>query len=77
MNIEMNFSIDISSNKDCITVPQFFIILLKLALQIISNDKTMRSNTVQALRDFNLKSSATPAKKGEQLVLRCLPIEKL
>ena len=38
-------------------------------MQIISNDKTVRSNTVQDLNDFNSKPVATlQAKKGEQLV---------
>ena len=37
-------------------------------MQIISNDKTLRSDTVQDLKDFNSQSVATQAKKGEQLV---------
>ena len=32
-------------------------------MQIISNDKTVRSNTVQDLKDYNLQTLATQAKK--------------
>ena len=39
---------------------------MDLAMQIISNDKTVRSETVQDLKDFNLQSLTTQAKKGEQ-----------
>ena len=41
---------------------------MELAMQIISNDKTVRSNTVNDLKEFNNQSLATQAKKGEQLV---------
>ena len=37
-------------------------------MQLISNDKTVRSNTVQDLKEFKNQSLATQAKKGEQLV---------
>ena len=37
-------------------------------MQIISTDKTVRSNTVNSLKEFNNQSLATQAKKGEQLV---------
>ena len=37
-------------------------------MQIISNGQTVRSKTVQGLKDFNSQSLATQAKKGEQLV---------
>ena len=37
-------------------------------MQIISNDQTVRCNTVQGLGDFNSQSLATEAKRGEQLV---------
>ena len=37
-------------------------------MQIISNDKTERSNTVKILTDCNSQCSETQAKKGEQLV---------
>ena len=39
-----------------------------LAMQIISIDKTVRSETVQDLKDFNLQSLTTQAKIGEQLI---------
>ena len=41
---------------------------MELALQFISNERTVRSNTVQDLKDVNSQSVATQAKKGEQLV---------
>ena len=37
-------------------------------MQIISNDKTVRSDTVQDLKEFNSQSLSTRAKKGEQPV---------
>ena len=37
-------------------------------MQIISNDKTVRSNTVQELKDFNSQSFPTQAKEGEQTI---------
>ena len=41
---------------------------MDLAIQIIANDKTVRIDTVQVLKQFNNQSLATQAKKGEQLV---------
>ena len=41
---------------------------MELATQIISNDQTVRSNTVQDLKDSNSQSLATKAKKGKKLV---------
>ena len=41
---------------------------MDLATQIIANDKTVRSDTVQDLKDFNSQSLSTQAKKGEHLV---------
>ena len=41
---------------------------MELAMQIISNVKTVRNGTVQDLKEFNSQSLATQAKKGEQLV---------
>ena len=40
---------------------------MELALHFISNDKTIRSDTVQDLIEFNQQSLTTQAKKGEQL----------
>ena len=55
-NIEINdeYSDEILLNK---------IIELELAMQIISNDKTLRSNRVNDLKEFNNQSLATQAKK--------------
>ena len=41
---------------------------IELAMQTISIDKTVRIDTVQELKEFNIRSLATQAKKGEQLV---------
>ena len=49
---------------------------MELAMQIISNDITVRNDTVQDLKEFNSQSLATQAKKGEQLVSMMPPIKK-
>ena len=49
---------------------------MELALRISSNDKTVRSVTVQDLKDFNSQPLATQAKKGEQLVAMMPAIKK-
>ena len=45
-------------------------------MQIISNGKFVRSNTVQDLKDFNSQFLATQAKKGEQVVSMMFAIKK-
>ena len=45
-------------------------------MQIISNDKTVGSDTVQELKEFNSQSLSTQAKKGEQLVSTMPGIKK-
>ena len=47
-----------------------------LAMQIISTDKTLRSDTNEGLKEFNYQSSTTQAKKGEQLVSMMPAIKK-
>ena len=37
-------------------------------MQFISNDKTVRKDTVQDLKDFNSQSLSTQATKGKELV---------
>ena len=37
-------------------------------MQIISNDNSVRNDTIQDLKEFNQQSLTTQAKKGEQLV---------
>ena len=37
-------------------------------MQISSNDKSVRNDTIEDLKDFNSQSFSTKAKKGEQLV---------
>ena len=41
---------------------------MELAMQIISDDKTVRNNTIIYLKDFNQPSLTTQAKKREQVV---------
>ena len=41
---------------------------MELAMQLSSNDKTVRNDTIQNLKEYNSQSLATQAKKGEQLV---------
>ena len=45
-------------------------------MQIISNDKTVRNDTKQDLKDFNSQRLTTQAKKGEQLVSMMPAIKK-
>ena len=47
-----------------------------LAMQFISNDKTVRNDTIQDLKEFNQQSLTTQAKKGEQLVSLTPAIKK-
>ena len=46
-------------------------------MQSMSHDKSVRSDTVQDLRDFNNQSLTTQAIKGEQLVSMMPHIKKL
>ena len=41
---------------------------MDLAIQKIAKDKTVRSDTMQDLEEFNSQTLATQTKKGEQLV---------
>ena len=45
-------------------------------MQFISNDKTIRNDTIQDLKEFNSQSLSTQAKKGEQLVSMTPAIKK-
>ena len=45
-------------------------------MQIISNDRTVRSNTVQNSKIFSSQSLATQVKKGEQIVSMMSDIKK-
>ena len=49
---------------------------MELAIQIISNDKAVRNDTVQDLKEFNSQSLSTQAKRGEQLVSMMPAIKK-
>ena len=40
---------------------------MELAMQIISNYKTVRNDTIHDLKDFNQQSLTTQAKKGETI----------
>ena len=50
---------------------------MDLATQTIAIDKTVRSDTVQDLKEFNNQSLTTRAKKDEQLVSIMPAIKKL
>ena len=50
---------------------------MELARQTISKDKTVRSNTIQNLKEFNSKTLTIQAKNGEQLVPFVPAIEKV
>ena len=50
---------------------------MELALQIISNDKTLRNDTIQDLKDFNQQFLTTQAEKGEELVSMMPAFEKV
>ena len=45
-------------------------------MQITSNDKTFRKDTIQDLKEFNSLSLSTQAKKTEQLVFMMSAIKK-
>ena len=49
---------------------------MELTLQIISNDKTVRNDTIQGLKDFNQQPLTTQSNKGEQLVSMMPAIKK-
>ena len=50
---------------------------MEIAMQYNSNDKTVRNNAVEYLKEFNSQSSNTQARKGEQLVPLTPAIKKL
>ena len=45
-------------------------------MQIISNDKTVRNDTIEDLKEFNSQSLTTQAKKGEHLLSMMPAIKK-
>ena len=45
-------------------------------MQIFSNDKTVRNDTIEDLKEFNSQSLTTQAKKGEELVSMMPAIKK-
>ena len=49
---------------------------MELAMQLSSNDKTVRNDTIQDLREFNQQSLTKQAKKGEQLTAMMPAIKK-
>ena len=65
-----------TNNKFLVEIFHNNYIQLELAMQIISNDQSIRSNTVQDLKDFNSQSLATQAKKRKQLVSMMSAIKK-
>ena len=49
---------------------------MELAMQVISNDKKVRSDTRQGLKEFKNQSLTTQAKKSEQLISMMPAIKK-
>ena len=49
---------------------------MELATQIVSNDNSVRNDTIQDLKEFNQQSPSTQAKKGEQLTAMMPEIKK-
>ena len=49
---------------------------MEKAVQMISNDKPVRSDTIQDLKEYNSQNVTTQAKKGEQLVSMMPAIKK-
>ena len=49
---------------------------MELAMQVISNDKTIISDIIQDSKEFNSQSLSSRAKKGEQLVSMMPAIKK-
>ena len=49
---------------------------MELAMQISSSDQSVRSDTIQDLKEFNQQSLTTQAKKGEQLTAMMPAIKK-
>ena len=45
-------------------------------MEIISNDQTVRNDTIQVLNEFKSQSLSTQAKKGDQLVSMMPSIKK-
>ena len=50
---------------------------MELAMQLSSNDKTVRNDTIQDIKEFNQQSLTSQANKGEQLVSLMPAIKKL
>ena len=50
---------------------------MELAMQIISNDKSVRDDTIQDLKELHSQSLTTQAKKAEQLVSMMPAIKKV
>ena len=49
---------------------------MDLAMQIILTDKSVRSDKIEDLKEYNPQSLTTQAKKGEQLVSMTIAIKK-
>ena len=49
---------------------------MELAIQLISNDNTVRNDTIQDLIEFNQQSLTTQAEKGEQVTAMMPAIKK-
>ena len=49
---------------------------MELAMQLISSDQKVRNDTIEDLKEFNLQSLSTRAKRGEELVSMMPAIKK-
>ena len=49
---------------------------MDLAMQIVSSDKTVRSDTIEDIKEFNSQALTAQAKKGEQIVSMMPAIKK-
>ena len=67
IEINEHYLYKILDNSDC---------YMEVAIQLISDDKIITSDTVQGMKDFNSQSLSTQAKKGEQLVSMMPAIKK-
>ena len=67
IEIDGNYLDEVLDNND---------LWMDLAMQIISTDKTVKSDTIEDLKDFNSRSLTTQAKKGEHLVCIMPAIKK-
>ena len=67
MRVEKHSLALLESIRTALQTLNFSVILLELTIQIVSNGKTVRSKTLQDIKDFNSQSLATQAKKKKTI----------